>query len=88
MLKKTKKTKIIDEYKIHDSDTGSAEVQAALLTEQIKKLTLHLKKHQKDNHSRFGLLKMVSRRKKLTDYLSKESQDRHAALLKKLELKK
>lgn len=88
MLKKNKKTKIIDEFKVHDTDTGSAEVQAALLTEQIKKLTGHLKKHQKDNHSRFGLLKMVAKRKKLLDYLGKEDQERHNTLLKKLELKK
>lgn len=88
MLKKTKKTKIIDEFKVHGTDTGSAEVQTAILTEQIKKLTGHLKKHQKDNHSRFGLLKMVAKRKKLLDYLGKEDQGRHAVLLKKLELKK
>jgi len=88
MLKKNKKTKIIDEFKVHEGDTGSAEVQAALLTEQIKKLTSHLKKHQKDNHSRFGLLKMVAKRKKLLDYLGKEDQERHKTLIKKLELKK
>lgn len=88
MLKKAKKSKIIEEFKSHESDTGSPEVQAAILTEQIKKLTLHLKKHAKDNHSRFGLLKMVAKRKKLIDYLSKEDPERHKKLLKKLELKK
>jgi small subunit ribosomal protein S15 len=88
MLKKTKKTKIIDEFKVHETDTGSAEVQVAILTEQIKKLTGHLKKHKKDNHSRYGLLKMVAKRKKLLDYLSKENPERHKKLLKKLELKK
>lgn len=88
MLKKPKKSKVIEEFRTHDTDTGSPEVQAAILTEQIKKLTLHLKKHAKDNHSRFGLLKMVAKRKKLIDYLSKEDPERHKKLLKKLELKK
>jgi len=88
MLKKNKKTKIIDEFKTHDKDTGSPEVQAGVLTEQIKKLTLHLKKHAKDNHSRYGLLKMVAKRKKLLDYLRKEDEKRHETLLKKLDLKK
>ena len=88
MLKKTKKTKIIEEFKVHETDTGSAEVQVAILTEQIKKLTGHLKKHKKDNHSRYGLLKMVAKRKKLLDYLSKENPERHKKLLNKLELKK
>lgn len=88
MLKKPKKSKIIQEFKIHDKDTGSAEVQVAILTEQIKKLTSHLKKHAKDNHSRYGLLKMVAKRKKFLDYLKKEDEVRHKDLLKKLELKK
>jgi small subunit ribosomal protein S15 len=88
MLKKPKKSKIIQEFKIHDKDTGSAEVQVAILTEQIKKLTSHLKKHNKDNHSRYGLLKMVAKRKKFLDYLKKEDENRHKGLLKKLELKK
>jgi len=88
MLKKQKKSKVIEEFQVHSTDTGSPEVQAAILTEQIKKLTLHLKKHNKDNHSRFGLLKMVAKRKKLIDYLSKEDPERHKKLLKKLELKK
>ena len=88
MLKKPKKSKIIEEFKVHDTDTGSPEVQAAILTAQIKKLTGHLKKHTKDNHSRFGLLKMVAKRKKLIDYLFTEDQERHKKLLKKLELKK
>ena len=88
MLKKQKKSKVIEEFQVHGTDTGSPEVQAAILTEQIKKLTLHLKKHNKDNHSRFGLLKMVAKRKKLIDYLSKEDPERHKKMLKKLELKK
>lgn len=88
MLKKSKKSKIIEEFQTHEKDTGSAEVQAAILTEQIKKLTGHLKRHKKDNHSRRGLLKMVAKRKKLVDYLSKEDEERHKKLLKKLELNK
>lgn len=88
MLKKTKKTKVIDEFKTHEKDTGSPEVQAGILTEQIKKLTLHLKKHAKDNHSRYGLLKMVAKRKKLLDYLRKEDEKRHETLIKKLDIKK
>lgn len=88
MLKKNKKSKIIDSFKVHDKDTGSAEVQVAILTEQIKELTKHLKKHAKDNHSRYGLLKMVAKRKKFMDYIKKEDEIRHKGLLKKLELKK
>jgi len=88
MLKITKKKKIIAEFRIHEKDTGSAEVQAAILTEQIEALTRHLKKHTKDNHSRRGLLKMVSKRKKLIDYLSKDDEKRYKSLVKKLGLKK
>lgn len=88
MLKKTKKKKIIEEFKIHEKDTGSADVQAAILTEQIEALTKHLKKHTKDNASRRGLLKMVSKRKKLIDYLQKEDEKRYKSLVKKLGLKK
>lgn len=88
MLKTAKKKKIINEFRVHEKDTGSAEVQAAVLTEQIKELTQHLKKHAKDNHSRYGLLKMVAKRKKFLDYLRKEDEERHKKLLKKLELKK
>ena len=88
MLKKTKKKKIIAEHKVHETDTGSAEVQVAILTEEIKKLTSHLKKHPKDNHSRRGLLGMVSRRKKLLDWLKNENEKRYNKIVKKLELKK
>ncbi len=88
MLKKTKKKKIIEEHKVHETDTGSAEVQIAILTEEIKKLTSHLKKHPKDNHSRRGLLGMVSRRKKLLDWLKSENEKRYNKIIKKLELKK
>ena len=88
MLTKTKKTKIIKEFKVHDKDTGSPEVQVALLSEQINQLTSHLKKNQKDNHSRRGLLKMVMKRKKLLDYLKNEDEKRYHSVIKKLGLKK
>lgn len=82
------KQKIIQKYKLHEKDTGSAEVQAAVLTEEIKRLVRHLKKHPKDDHSRRGLLMMVSKRKKLLDYLLRESSKRYNDLIKKLGLKK
>lgn len=88
MLKIDKKQKIIKEYGVHKNDTGSAEVQIALLSEQIKELASHLKKHPKDNHSRRGLLKMVSGRKKFLDYLREKDEKRYKAAIKKLGLKK
>ncbi|MBI4709361.1 MAG: 30S ribosomal protein S15 [Candidatus Portnoybacteria bacterium] len=88
MLKTEKKKKIIEEFKVHEKDTGSTEVQAGILTKQIDLLTKHLKKHTKDNHSRRGLLKMVSKRKKLMDYLSKENEERYKNFIKKAGLKK
>lgn len=88
MLKTKEKQKIIGKIKIHETDTGSAEVQVGILTEEIKKLTKHLKKHLKDNHSRRGLLGMVSKRKRLLNYLEKTDEKRYNALVKNLELKK
>ncbi len=88
MLKPEEKTKIIEKYKLHEADTGSPEVQIALLTEEIKKLLLHLKKHKKDVHSRRGLLKMVARRRKLLSYLKEESTRRYNNIIKKIGLKK
>lgn len=88
MLKPRKKQKLIEEYKLHEKDTGSSEVQIAILTEQIAELTKHLKKHIKDVHSRRGLLKMVSKRKKLLDYLKIEEPKRYNSITKKLGLKK
>ncbi len=82
------KQKIIDKYRLNDKDTGSSEVQIAVLTEEIKQLTEHLKKHKKDNHSRRGLLKMVSQRKKLMDYLKKRNEESYTSLVQKLKLKK
>ena len=88
MLKTSKKSKIIKEYKVHDKDTGSSDVQVAILTKQIKELTKHLKKHPKDNHSRLGLLKMIAKRRKLLDYLLNNDEKRYKRIIKKLGLKK
>ncbi len=88
MLTPEEKTKIIKKYKLHDTDTGSPEVQVALLTEEIKQLLLHLKKHSKDFHSKRGLLKMVTKRKSLLDYLKGEDGKKYKALVKKIGLKK
>ena len=87
MLTIEEKTKIIDEYKLHNLDTGSSEVQIALLSEEIKQLLLHLKTHPKDLHSKRGLLKMVSKRRTLLSYLKKEDIKRYNSILKKVGLK-
>lgn len=88
MLTPKEKTKIIEEFKRHKEDTGSEEVQVALLTEEIKRLLLHLKKHKKDIHSRRGLLKIVAKRRKLLKYLKEENARRYNNIIKKLNLKK
>ena len=88
MLTSKEKQKIIEGHKLHEKDTGSSEVQIAILTEQIEQLAKHLKKHSKDNHSRRGLLKMVMKRKKLLDYLKNEDEKRYHSVIKKLGLKK
>jgi small subunit ribosomal protein S15 len=88
MLTKTKKAKVIEKVKIHDKDTGSPEVQVSILTKRIDELASHLKKNPKDNHSRRGLLQMVSDRKAMMKYLEKKSPKRYSSLLKKLDLKK
>jgi len=88
MLTPEEKSKIIEKYKLHQKDTGSPEVQVALLTEEINRLLLHLKKHPKDFHSKRGLLKMVAKRRKLLNYLKRESTSRYQTLIKKLGLKK
>lgn len=88
MLIPEEKEKIIKKYKLHESDTGSPEVQIAILTEEIKRLLLHLKKHSKDVHSKRGLLKMVSKRRILLNYLKEESPTRYNSIVKKIELKK
>jgi small subunit ribosomal protein S15 len=86
-LTKQKKTKVIEASKTHQKDTGSPEVQVSLFTEKIKSLTSHLKKNKKDNHSRRGLLKMVSKRKKLLDYLKEKNPKRFKKLATALGLK-
>lgn len=82
MLKPEEKTKIIKEHKTHEQDTGSPEVQIALLTEEIKRLLLHLKKHPKDFHSKRGLLKMVAKRRSLLNFLKKEDVRRYNKIIK------
>ncbi len=88
MLTLEEKDKIVKKYKVHDTDTGSSEVQIALLTEEINRLVLHLKKHSKDFHSKRGLIRMVIKRKKLLGYLKKESEKRYKSIIKKIGLKK
>jgi small subunit ribosomal protein S15 len=88
MLTKRVKSRIIGEHKAHDKDTGSAGVQIAMVSRQIDELATHLKKNPKDNHSRRGLLKMVSKRRKLLTYLKKTEPSVYEKLIKKLELKK
>lgn len=88
MLEKTVKTDLIKGSKIHDKDTGSPEVQVAIFSAKIKALTDHLRTHKKDNHSRRGLLVMVSKRRRLLDYLNKKNHERYEALIKKLGLRR
>lgn len=87
-LIKEKKQKIIGSHRLHDGDTGSPEVQIALLSEKISLLSDHLKLHKKDNHSRRGLLQMVGKRRRLLTYLKRKSEDRYSALIERLELSK
>ena len=82
------KTRIIEKFKVNDKDTGSSEVQVALLTEEIVRLTAHLKTHAKDNHSRRGLLGMVAQRKKFLDYLKDTNTRKYTSVVKKLGLKR
>jgi len=88
MLRPEEKTKIIEEYKEHEKDTGSPEVQVALLTEEIRRLLLHLQKHRKDFHSKRGLLKMVAKRRRLLKYLQKENPKKYGEVVKKLGLQR
>ncbi len=83
-----KKTELIDKYKVHPTDTGSPEVQIALLTERIGYLTEHFKSHVKDHHSRRGLLRMVSKRRRLLAYLKKSSLERYRKTVTSLGLRK
>jgi small subunit ribosomal protein S15 len=88
MLSKQKKANAIKDAKVHDTDTGSAQAQAALLTRQIDELAKHLKKHQKDFHSRRGLLQMVADRRKHLKYLARKDEKGYETLIKKLGLKR
>jgi len=82
------KKEIVKEYRVHESDTGSTEVQVALLTKSIEELTEHLKEHKKDHHSRRGLLMKVGKRRRLLDYLKKEDVERYRVLIKELGLRR
>ena len=88
MITKEQKTAVIESNRTHETDTGSPEVQIAILTERIAQLTEHLKVHKKDNHSRLGLLKMVGKRRNLLDYLAKKDIERYRAIIAKLGIRK
>lgn len=87
-LTKDRKTEIIGSYRTHDSDTGSPEVQVALLSERINYLTEHFKTHAKDHHSRRGLLVLVGQRRRLLDYLKRTDAQRYAELIRRLGIRK
>ena len=88
MMQKDQKTSIIESNRTHENDTGSPEVQVAILTERINQLTEHLKVHAHDNHSRRGLYKMIGKRRSLLDYLAKKDIERYRALIAKLGIRK
>ena len=88
MLIKEKKTEVLKKHQLHEGDTGSSDVQVALMTERINVLSEHLAVHKKDHHSRRGLLKLVAHRRRLLDYLSETESKRHQQLIKKLNLRK
>lgn len=85
---KQRKTEVIGSYQTHTTDTGSPEVQVALLSERINYLTEHFKSHAKDHHSRRGLLKLVGQRRRLLDYLKRKDTDKYADLIKRLGIRK
>lgn len=87
-LTKDRKTELIGTYRTHTADTGSPEVQVAILSERINYLTEHFKSHTKDHHSRRGLLKLVGQRRRLLDYLKSKDTDRYAELIKRLGIRK
>lgn len=88
MITKDQKTTVIESNKTHEGDTGSPEVQIAILTTRINQLTEHLKVHKKDNHSRMGLYKMIGKRRRLLDYLIKKDIERYRAVIAKLGIRK
>jgi small subunit ribosomal protein S15 len=87
-LTKDRKTEVIGSYRTHEADTGSPEVQVAILSERINYLTEHFKTHAKDHHSRRGLLKLVGQRRRLLDYLKQKDAERYAELIRKLGIRK
>jgi small subunit ribosomal protein S15 len=87
-LTKAQKTQIITDFQLFEGDTGSPEVQIALITASVQELTEHLKQHKKDNHSRRGLLKQVAKRRRLLNFLMKRSEERYRKILDRLELSK
>lgn len=87
-LTKVQKSQIIKDYQLFEGDTGSPEVQIAILTASVQELTEHLKQHKKDNHSRRGLLKQVAKRRRLLDFLMKRSEERYRKLIDRLGLSK
>ncbi len=87
-LTKERKTEVIDSYKTHDGDTGSPEVQVAILSERINYLTEHFKVHAKDHHSRRGLLQLVGQRRRLLDYVKSKDTKRYAELIRRLGIRK
>jgi small subunit ribosomal protein S15 len=88
VLSKDRKTEVISTYKTHEGDTGSPEVQVAILSERIAYLTEHFKTHSKDHHSRRGLLKLVGQRRRLLDYVRRKDADRYLDLIKRLGIRK
>ena len=88
MITKDQKTVVIESNRTHETDTGSPEVQDAILTERIKQLTEHLKQHPNDDHSRLGMYKMVGKRRRLLDYLAKKDIERYRACIAKLGIRK
>ncbi|NCC66680.1 MAG: 30S ribosomal protein S15 [Clostridia bacterium] len=88
MITKEQKTAVIDSNRTHETDTGSPEVQIAILTERINQLTEHLKVHKKDNHSRLGMYKMIGKRRRLLDYLMDKDIERYRACISKLGIRK
>jgi small subunit ribosomal protein S15 len=87
-LTKDRKTELIGSYRTHETDTGSPEVQVAILSERINYLTEHFKSHAKDHHSRRGLLKLVGQRRRLLDYLKQKDAERYADIIRKLGIRK
>ena len=88
MITKDQKTVVIEGNRTHETDTGSPEVQVAILTERIKQLTEHLKQHPHDDHSRLGMFKMVDKRRRLLDYLAKKDIERYRACIAKLGIRR